>query len=200
LRHAPYLTLSLLIGMLVTAPHHAAAADDVAADKGFSLVEVLIVVCLVAIVGAMAVPVAADFINDRKSDSAVVATMTAIKAARDRAIAERRNIQLDFPSNSRIVLSRVEVPSGVTTQVSHFTLENGQIFVKFGSVPDTPDQFGAATAQTFSGTPPVMFTSDGSLIDSAGDVVNGSIFVGLPSQPLTARAVTIFGVTGRRRR
>ena len=41
-----------------------------------------------------------------------------------------------------------------------------------------------------------MFTSDGSLIDSAGDIVNGTIFVAMPNQVDTARAVTIFGVTG----
>ena len=33
-------------------------------------------------------------------------------------------------------------------------------------------------------------------VDSNGDVVNGSIFFGVPGQPLTQRAVTIFGVTG----
>ena len=41
-----------------------------------------------------------------------------------------------------------------------------------------------------------MFTSDGSLIDSAGDVTNGTIFFGVPNHPETARAITVFGVTG----
>jgi hypothetical protein len=41
-----------------------------------------------------------------------------------------------------------------------------------------------------------MFTSDGSLVDSNGDISNGSIFMGIPNRPDTARAVTIFGVTG----
>ena len=41
-----------------------------------------------------------------------------------------------------------------------------------------------------------MFTSDGSLIDGAGDVTNGTIFVANPQVPETARAVTIAGVTG----
>ena len=53
-----------------------------------------------------------------------------------------------------------------------------------------------SAATKFTGTAPVMFTSDGSLVDSNGDVVNGSIFFGVPGQPLTQRAVTIFGVTG----
>jgi hypothetical protein len=63
-------------------------------------------------------------------------------------------------------------------------------------MPDTPDAFGGSVATNFSGTPPVMFTSDGSLVDSNGDVVNGTVFFGVAGQPLTARAVTIFGVTG----
>ena len=48
----------------------------------------------------------------------------------------------------------------------------------------------------FSGAQPVMFTSDGSLIDAAGDITNGSLFFGIPEQPLSARAVTVFGITG----
>jgi hypothetical protein len=88
------------------------------------------------------------------------------------------------------------VPSGVLTPVQDFSLDNGQVFVKFGPVPDTPDAFGAATYASFTGTEPVMFTSDGSLLDSNGDITNGSIFVGFAGQKETARAVTIFGVTG----
>ena len=41
-----------------------------------------------------------------------------------------------------------------------------------------------------------MFTSDGSFIDSAGDVSNGTILLGVQGQTMTARAVTVFGATG----
>jgi prepilin-type N-terminal cleavage/methylation domain-containing protein len=166
-------------------------------ESGFSLIEIMIVIMLIAIVSGMAVPVAADFLQSRKADSSVVATEAAVTAARDRAIAERRNIQFTFVAPNKIQLSRVEVPTGALTLVSEFTLDNGQQLLKFAGIPDTPDGFGGAGGYaSFGGTPPVMFTSDGSLIDSAGDVVNGSIFVGMPDQKDTARAVTIFGVTG----
>jgi hypothetical protein len=75
-------------------------------------------------------------------------------------------------------------------------LENGQEFLQFPSMPDTPDGFGNGSAISFGGTAPIMFTSDGSLVDSAGDVVNGTIFLGEPNQKATARAVTVFGVSG----
>jgi len=165
-------------------------------EAGYSLIEIMIVVALIGIVSAMAVPVSSTFLVQRKADSAIVSALAAVTAARDRAVAERRNIQMTFLPPNKIQLSRVEVPSGVVTPVQDFTLDNGQIFLKFDAVPDTPDHFGAATYASFSGVMPVMFTSDGSLLDSNGDLSNGSIFVGFANQPNTARAVTVFGVTG----
>ncbi len=156
----------------------------------------MIVICLVAIVAGMAVPVSSAFIKQRKADSGVIAALSAVTAARDRAIAERRNIQFTFVAPNKIQLSRVEVPSGALTLVQEFTLDNGQKFVKFDTVGDTPDHFGADAETDFSGTAPHMFTSDGSLIDSNGDIANGTIFIGMPNQVDTARAVTVFGVTG----
>jgi hypothetical protein len=82
---------------------------------------------------------------------------------------------------------------------TQFTLDNGMHFLKFDGVPDTPDKFGAASATAFGGAAPVMFSGDGSLVDANGDVVNGSIFVGLPQQADSARAVTVFGATGMTR-
>jgi prepilin-type N-terminal cleavage/methylation domain-containing protein len=165
-------------------------------QAGYTLAEVLIVLCLIAVVSAMAVPISSEFLHQSKADSGVAAAMTAVAAARDRAVSERRNFQLTFIDPNRIRLSRVEVPGGGLTTVQEFTLDNGMRFVKFDGLPDTPDKFGNASTAAFSGTAPVMFSSDGTLVDSNGDVVNGSLFMGLAQQPDTARAVTIFGATG----
>ncbi len=164
--------------------------------SGYSLIEILIVLCLISIVSGMAVPVTSHYINQAKADSGVVAALSAIDTARDRAVAERRNFELTFVTPNKIRVERVEVPSGTKTLISETVLENSQQFVKFATVPDTPDAFGASSAYSFTGTLPVMFTSDGSLIDANGDVVNGSVFLGVPGQVDSARAVTVFGVTG----
>jgi hypothetical protein len=51
---------------------------------------------------------------------------------------------------------------------------------------------------TATGTPPeVKFAPDGTLINQDGLTLNGSVFVSLPSQALSARSVTFFGSTGR---
>ena len=165
-------------------------------SAGFSLIEMMVVVSVGIILAAMAIPVASSFITTSKADGSVIAVVDTLTTARDRAVGERRNFEISFVGTNHIQIFRDEVPSGVRTQISDALLENGQQFQKFAGLPDTPDAFGNMTAIQFSGAGPWMFTSDGSLIDSNGDVSNGTVFVGVPNQPMTAGAVTVFGATG----
>jgi prepilin-type N-terminal cleavage/methylation domain-containing protein len=168
--------------------HHAA--------DGFSLIEMMLVVAVGIILAAMAIPVSSNFISTSKADASTVATVDALTTARDRSVAERRNFEVAFAGTNHIQVRRDEVPSGLQTLISDTQLENGQQFQKFAALPDTPDGFGNTTAIYFSGPGPWMFTSDGSLIDSNGDVSNGTVLLGVPNQTMTARAVTIYGATG----
>jgi Tfp pilus assembly protein FimT len=159
-----------------------------------------VVVAVIGILAAIAIPITDGFVRSARADSSVSAASSALDIAHDRAVSERRNFVLEFPTSNTIRVGRQEIDATgtvtSTTTVETFRLEGGQIFHRFTGMPDTPDAFGGTTAQVFSGTAPVMFTSDGSLVDSNGDVVNGTIYFGIAGQPLTARAVTIFGVTG----
>lgn len=168
----------------------------VSSQAGYSLPEILVAVGLVMVGSVVAIPVTTRMVSNSKGDSALVMTSAFLQGARNRAVAERRNIVVTFPSTNSMQLARVEVPSGALTVVDQLILEGEAQFVRAAVLPDTPDAFGGTGAVSFTGTTPVMFTSDGSLIDAAGDVTNGTVFVAKPDSIETARAVTIWGVTG----
>lgn len=163
--------------------------------QGFSLIEVVIVVAVLSIMFGLAAGVTMTSVNASRAESSKTAVVNMLELARNQATSERRDFQLIFTAPNRIEVVRLEIPSG-STPIANRKLENGQEFLKFTGLPDTPDQFGNATAIAFGATPTIRFTSDGSLIDSSGDVLNGSLFLGTPNQVGSARAVTIFGATG----
>jgi prepilin-type N-terminal cleavage/methylation domain-containing protein len=190
--------------ILPRATHRARALSG---HPGFSLIELLFVVFILATTAGIAIPVSRGFITSGKADSATLLALSALQEARERAINERRNIQVNFVAPNRICILRIE-PAGAAatpdscadgagvTFLTRVELEGLQTFRLVTGVPDTPDKFGKTTATHFTGKLPVMFTSDGSLIDLDGDVVNGSIFLAGTGAGDSVRAVTIFGVTG----
>jgi hypothetical protein len=67
--------------------------------------------------------------------------------------------------------------------------------------PDTPDGFGNKGAVEFGGLvggpPTMLFQSDGTFVDTNGNLMNGTVFIGIPNVPTSGRAVTVVGATGR---
>ena len=165
---------------------------------GYTLIEMIVVAALVIIGSVIAIPVTRKMVSDARGDSALSMTAAFLESARNRAVAERRNVELTFLTSSSMQLERIEVPDGTRTIVATLQLEGEAEFFRDLTLPDTDEATGgpAGTAFNFTGAVPVMFTSDGSLIDSAGDVANGTIFIATPNSLETTRAVTISGVTG----
>lgn len=164
-------------------------------QSGFSLVEIVLTVAILAVMFGLAAGVTMSTVHATRADGSTVAVLNILDLARTQATSERREMQLVFTLPNKIEIFRVEVPAG-TTLVATRIMENQQEFLKFTGVPDTPDAFGNASAIWFGATPTIRFTSDGSLLDSSGDPVNGSLFLGVQNKRETARAVTIFGATG----
>jgi Tfp pilus assembly protein FimT len=165
-------------------------------NAGFSLVETAILLSLMTIVAGIALVNMPGILPGMRANAAMNQTVAQLRAGRELAVAQRRNIELRFVGNNQIQLVRRDVPAG-TTLLSTVELENNVQFLLFGGIPDTPDSFGNSSAVDFSGAATLVYLSDGTLVDGQGDPLSGSVFLGLPNRPETARAVTILGATGR---
>jgi len=165
-------------------------------ERGFSLVEVIVVVALVSTLATFAVGVTMESVAAARADNATSALQNAIEVARNQATSQRRDFQIVFTVPNKVEVFRLEIPSNAQTLVQTTYLEMGQTYTRFGAMGDTPDLFVHSGAIAFGSTPTIRFTSEGSLIDSSGDILNGTVYVAIDGKESSARAVTIFGATG----
>ena len=174
-----------------------ALASRLQGAAGFSLVELIAVLALGITLAGMSLMVADRAFADAEANSAMRAVSATLIEARDTALAERRQIEVRFVNTDQIQLIRIE-PSGVQTLVGETLLEGNNEFRVFPGVPDTPDGWGNGAGVAFGAVaPPYLFTPDGSFVDNGGVPLSGTVFLGRVNQPETARAVTVFGGTGR---
>jgi prepilin-type N-terminal cleavage/methylation domain-containing protein len=161
-------------------------------ERGYSLIELMMVVGLIGVLGAMVTLSIASVRPGYQADGAMRVVMAEVTAARDTAVSQRRFIRVDFVGDTGLTVTRVEVPAG-ETQLRSVGFEGGIEFGLVDGAGDTPDGFGIDAAVPAS----LLFNSDGMLVDASGDPVNQTMFVVRPGAPDTLRAVTVHGATGR---
>ena len=188
------------------------------AEQGFSLLEMVVVVMLAFTVMAFAVMNTMNSTSNSRANSAMDAVISQLRQARELAIAKRRNVQVQFTAPNQIqttilTLPGEPVPPALPAVLLNDGVPGGMSFYVFPSLPDTPMGFGNSTAINLQqpgggGAWTVMFSTSGSFCGTAqsaatlyqattNNPVNASIFLGISGKINTARAVTIFGATGR---
>jgi prepilin-type N-terminal cleavage/methylation domain-containing protein len=166
-------------------------------QAGFTLIEVMLVVMLVGIIGSMAVFQFGAARPGLVADGAMRTLMAQFSAARELAVAQRRNVQLTFDVvNNTFTITRLDEPAG-TTVIAQAPFEGGVRFGVVDGVPDTPDAFGNTSATAFGGAQSILFNSEGMLVDASGNPINGTVFVNIPDAAQSYRAVTVLGSVGR---
>jgi prepilin-type N-terminal cleavage/methylation domain-containing protein len=163
--------------------------------RGYTLVEMLMVVAIGLTLMSLATISVGRAITTVRGDGALYTIMAQLRKARQAAISQSRVSAFWFQLPNEMLIYRVET-SGDLTLLNQIFLEGNVQFVQFASVPDTPDGFGAASSVDFDGEVP-RFIEDGSLVDASGATLSGTVFLGIQDDPLSARAVTIFGGTGQ---
>jgi Tfp pilus assembly protein FimT len=183
-------------------------------ESGFSLVELAVVCIIVAIICAIALTQMIPALQSSRSDNAMRIVLDQLRQAREYSITNRRYVQVTFPvvgGQSEIVLTQMNVSpwaknAGTTnTVLSTVYIPSPLQYAVVSGMPDTPDKYGNSSATSFviEGTStaaagPMFFQSDGELIDSATlSTADGTVFLGVPGNPSSARAVTVMGATGR---
>lgn len=169
--------------------------------RGFSLIELLMVVAIIAILGGIAMGVTGNMVRTAKGKSGAQQLASFLKRHRELAISRRRNIEIAFTAPNIVTSRQRAVPDppnalGPSTLLETMRLEGGIEYRKFPAIgPDTPDAFGSAASINLGGANPVMFTSEGSFADVNGDPINATLLLGVANQTNTANAVTIIGTT-----
>jgi type II secretory pathway pseudopilin PulG len=157
----------------------------------------MVVVGIIGVCLAVVIAVSPSFIKGAKADGGANQALEVIRSARDTAISQRRNIQLVFVGTNEIQVIREDIgATGLvtgTTTLRTVQLENRTRFLLVSGVPDTPDLFGRTAPASFSST--TRFSTEGTFMDANGDPMNGTLFMAIPNELNTARAITFFGAT-----
>jgi prepilin-type N-terminal cleavage/methylation domain-containing protein len=171
-------------------------------QRGFSLLEILTGLAIISIVLAMGMLNYSTILPNYKANSAMDQLLYQLRSARERAISHRREVQVQFGGTNQLTVTELWLV-GTAPPATTVSFEGGAQYIVFSTIPDLPApfNFGNTAAVYFggvSGGPPVMkFSTTGSFIDGGNTLVNGTVFMGIPGKPSTARAISVLGATGR---
>ena len=182
-------------------------------EAGYTLIEMMFTLGIMGVLVGMAVVTISFSRPAALGDGAMRVVMSKMNEARERAITERRNMRVTFTLGNKVEIIREEMPGPTLTTISSVLMEGGLQFVTVANLVDTPDGFctsgiSATSFPTATGVPlEVKFKPDGTFVNQDGAILNGTVFVSLPSQiyvvgrstggVMSARAITVLGSTGR---
>jgi prepilin-type N-terminal cleavage/methylation domain-containing protein len=189
-------------------------------QSGFTMLELVTVVAILMILMGFAVINTRTSSQNAKANAAAASVVSQMRAARELAIAMRRNVLVTFTAPNQIQMAVQTLPGEAAAAVIPPVYLNdnapgGAQFYVFAGLPDTPMGFGNSASSginfqaTSGGTSglSVLFNSSGSLVGTTATTgfasvgstnpINASIFIGFAGQPNTARAITVLGTTGR---
>jgi hypothetical protein len=173
------------------------------------MIEILVVVAIAMVIAGIAIIQSRPALMQIRASTAKDLVQGTLRRARETAISDRRSIKVEFlvnppanPAGSYVRLTRLGGGVGPDIVIAMTPIPGSVIYTTFAGEPDTPDAFGNAGPIYFGGVnngpaAGMLYQSDGTFAAATGIPINGTVFMGIPNQPTTARAITILGTTGR---
>lgn len=180
--------------------------------RGFSLIEMTITMTVFMMVAGLFFIGVQPALKETRVSQAYNMTLAAMRQARDAAVAQR---QVYFVTlNNNVAPNTITITQASTgTVITSFSLPTDvfyQVLPLFptsqNAFPMTPDGFGVGAVpidfdQGIAGGVQnvVYFQPDGSSQDVNGNLNNGVVYVARTGDYYSARALTVWGATGRLR-
>jgi prepilin-type N-terminal cleavage/methylation domain-containing protein len=180
--------------------------------QGFSLLEMMIVLSVFLTASAIATITIQPVLAGSRVNSGYNTTLGVLRQARDNSIGQRQVFIVTF--NTGASPNSISITQGLTGNVLHtYQLSPDVLYTTVPGFPTspvvfpmTPDGFGlGATAVDFDqgiagGTQNLIyFQPDGSAQDVNGNINNGVVYITRTGDLNDARAITLWGATGRLR-
>jgi prepilin-type N-terminal cleavage/methylation domain-containing protein len=196
------------------------------ANRGFSLIELLIVSLIIIIITAISIPQIKSTLREAHNRQAFEQVLTAMRRAHEIAVDRRRVVVLTFNTKPSATTAatitftqQVLVPGNPPTYVlapavNSFNPETTTLpldmdfITPAAAVTNNPDGLGPPGSGTDFGYSGVVggaglntmyFQVDGTVLrdSQTGAVASGVIYVGRTGDPTSNRAASILGTTGR---
>ncbi len=169
--------------------------------RGFSLLEMMIVLSIILVVTGISFVSLPQLMAQIRVTNAFNTTLTAMRQAREKSIAERRIYTVTFTAPRTVTVTQ----AATATVMSTITLPQDISFAAQLGYPNPgPDGFGAGlNAIDFDvnvaggNGNPIYFYPDGSGRDLNGAVNNGVVYMARPGEIGSSRAISMWGTTGR---
>jgi Tfp pilus assembly protein FimT len=174
-------------------------------SSGFSVSEAMVVCAIIMLIVAISGLALAPMRDSAKVNSAVQITVNQLRLAHEEAIAKRLQYVVTLQRPGTILTQWTKTGIGLQTERS-VPLPGGIQFTVVNGIPTavgTPDGFGNGQVAidldqaTGGGGNVIYFQPDGTAVDAAGNPNNGVVYIAIPGQLPTSRAITLFGSTGR---